>query len=539
VSAPLPVLGASTFEQAFDGAQRVALEHTALPGFLRRQRWFAAKGRPIRQVRIVDSGPLLPPLTPFVTIADVEYEDGAHDRYALPLTVTAGEAGAALLAARPLAAIAWIARPGGRLLVDALADDTACRGLLASLQAGREFPLQDGSVVSLRDAPAPGDEAIATVPVKRTGAEQSNSSVIFGTRAILKIYRRIEAGPHPELELGRYLRAAGFDDVPAVLGSMEYRRDGESCALAVLHALVPDAVDGWEHGKAETADYYLRVAGRPGEEAESLAPAGRLLDAAKAPLAVPVLRAVGDYLGAARTLGEQTATLHRTLARGAGQALEPEPLTHDDLVRTARSVRGRGRTAFTQLAERVPSLDAHAASRAQALLDRERALLDRLDRIEAARLDVTRTRCHQDYHLGQLLWTGSRYVLLDFEGEPARSLAERRAKRSPLADVAGMVRSYSYAAWSGLFAWSKATGGDARAHEPWALLWESAVSSTFLSAYLGGTRDESFIPSDDDAFDGLLGLLMLDKALYELQYELNNRPDWLLVPVEGLITLAE
>lgn len=538
MSALLPVLGAATFEQAFDGAAREALERLALPQFLVRQRWFAAKGRPIRQVRVVDGGPLLPPLTPFVTISRVEYEEGAPDRYALPLTVTAGDAARALVAGRTAAAIAWIDAPGGRLLVDALADDTACRGLLAALQAGREFRLQEGSIVSLRDAPPPADEAPASVAVARIGAEQSNSSVAFGGRAILKLYRRLEAGPHPELELGRYLRAAGFDDVPPVLGSMEYRREGESCALAVLHAFVPDAVDGWEHGKAETAAYYLRIAGRPASEAEALCPTGRLLDAARAPLAAPVLRAVGDYLAAARTLGEQTAALHRTLARGAGDALQPEPLTADDIARTAEDVRRRARLALAQLTARLPSLGAHAASRARELLARQAALFARVDRVEAARLEVTRTRCHQDYHLGQLLWNGSRYALLDFEGEPARPLADRRAKRSPLTDVAGMLRSYSYAAWSGFFAWSRAAGGNQDAQEPWAVLWETSVGSTFLSAYLSATRDESFIPSDDDAFDDLLGALVLDKALYELQYELNNRPDWIPVPIEGLIRLA-
>jgi trehalose synthase-fused probable maltokinase len=532
------VLDAGTFEHAFDGEARRVLERAALPEFLGRQRWFAAKGRPIREARIVDGGPLLPPLTPFVTIAEVEYEDGSTDRYALPVSVTAGEAATALVAARPAAAIAWIDRPGGRLLVDALADDNACRGMLAAIEAGREFPLQDGSIVSLRDAPAPDDEAIATVTVRRTGAEQSNSSVIFGTRAILKVYRRLEAGAHPELELGRYLQSAGFDDVPPVLGSMEYRQSDRCYSLAVLHGLVPDAIDGWEHAKAETAAYYARVKGRPAADAEAMTPHGRLLDAARAPLAAPVLRTVGDYLAAARTLGEQTATLHRTLARAAGQALEPEPMTRDDVALVVDAARTRGQRALAELAALVPSLGPHTAERALLLLERDSDLLGRLDRVLDRPMGVTRTRCHQDYHLGQLLWTGSRYAILDFEGEPARSLEERRAKRSPLTDVAGMLRSYSYAAWSGLFAWSKETSHDPDLHEPWARLWEAAVGSTFLSAYLAGTRDESFVPQDDDAFDDLLGVLMLDKALYELQYEINNRPDWVLVPIEGLIRLA-
>ena len=206
--------------------------------------------------------------------------------------MSAGDAATALVAARPAAAIAWIDRPGGRLLVDALADDNACRGLLAAIQAGREFRLQEGSIVSLRDVPPPAGEALATIAVRRTGAEQSNSSVIFGSRAILKLYRRLDAGPHPELELGRYLRAAGFEDVPPVLGSMEYRRDGETHALAVLHALVPDAVDGWEHAKAETAGVLppRSPAVRP-PRPRRCAPPGRLLDVARAPLAPATMRA--------------------------------------------------------------------------------------------------------------------------------------------------------------------------------------------------------------------------------------------------------
>ncbi len=395
-------------------------------------------------------------------------------------------------------------------------------------------------IVSLRDVPAPGDEAIASVAVRRSGAEQSNSSVIFGARAILKVYRRLEPGSHPELELGRYLRTAGFDDVPAVLGSMEYRH-GDACyALAVLHELVPDAIDGWEHAKTETADYYARVTGRPASDAERLCPSGRLLDVARAPLPAPVLRVVGDYLAAARTLGEQTAALHRTLARGAGAALEPEPLRPEDVTRVVDGTRARTRRAFADLAALVPTLQPHAANRAGVLLSREAQVFARLDRASGRDLAITRTRCHQDYHLGQVLWTGSRYVLLDFEGEPARTdggtageaLAHHRRRRhAPLLQLCCVVGTLRLG--------RRATGTEQDADETWARLWEAAVGSTFLSAYLAATRDESFVPSDDDTLDELLGLLMLDKAVYELQYEINNRPDWLLVPVEGLIRILQ
>ena len=199
--------------------------------------------------------------------------------------------------------------------------------------------------------------------------------------------------------------------------------------------------------------------------------------------------------------------------------------------------RERASRALAMLAARLPLLAGHTATRVQALLAVQPALFARLDTLAGARLSATKTRCHQDYHLGQLLWTGTRYALLDFEGEPARTVADRRRKRSPLTDVAGMLRSYSYAAWSGLFAWSRAHAAQALERAPWATLWETSVTGAFLSSYLADTHGASFIPSDERELAILLELLMIDKALYELDYELNNRPDWLPVPVEGLLRL--
>jgi maltose alpha-D-glucosyltransferase/alpha-amylase len=229
--------------------------------------------------------------------------------------------------------------------------------------------------------------------------------------------------------------------------------------------------------------------------------------------------------------------MHLALARGSDEALAPETMTEQDLCALVDGTRTRASRALALLAERAPLLAGHTAERTVALLGLQGALLDRIDTLAGARVAATKTRCHQDYHLGQLLWTGAKYALLDFEGEPARSLADRRRKRSPLTDVAGMLRSYSYAAWSALFAWSRAHDAQALEREPWATLWETSVTAAFLSSYLADTHGASFIPSDDAQLAALLELLMIDKALYELEYELNNRPDWLPVPVEGLLRL--
>jgi maltose alpha-D-glucosyltransferase / alpha-amylase len=534
----IPVLGASRFECVFEGAARTVLEGTALPAFLARQRWFGGKARPIARVRVFDGGPLQPPLTPFLAVADVQFAEGGTERYALPLTVLAEPEISTLLTHRPSAAIAWIDAEGGRLLTDAFADDNACRGLLAAIDARRQFGFIEGSVVSVRDVPSVVHAPLTDIAVRRSGAEQSNSSVIFGQASILKIYRRLEPGPHPELELGRFLRKVGFADVPAVLGSMEYTTGLESAALGVLHALVPDGTDGWEHALEHAGQYYARVGSGPTDLARSLIPPGTLIELPHHDLAPAAREPIGSYLEAAHTLGHQTAALHLALARGTEEALTPQPIVRDDVLAVVEDTRARASRALALLAARAPLLAGHSAERAHALLVLQPALFNRLDVLATARPTATKTRCHQDYHLGQLLWRGARYAMLDFEGEPARSLADRRRKRSPLTDVAGMLRSYSYAAWSGLFAWSRTHHADALERAPWATLWETAVTAAFLSSYFADTHGASFIPADHTQLAALLELLMIDKAVYELDYELNNRPDWLPVPIEGLLRLV-
>ena len=531
----VPVLGVRTLDGASLEAARCPLE-AALQAFLVRQRWFGGKSRPVARVELADAGPLQPRATPFLLIVDVSFGDGGSDRYAVPVAVLDDSRGPDLLAERRTAALAWLDTAGGRLLVDAAADDGACRGLIAAIDCAADSPLARGRVRAVRDATPMLSLPLDETSVRRTGAEQSNTSMLFGGAAILKVYRRLEAGPHPELELGRFLRLEGFDDVPAVLGSMEYVRDGASSALAVVHALVPNAIDGWEHALSHAADYFARVGPLPGAEAQAFGSNGSPLDLVGRPLDGP-RRLIGEYLDAAATLGAQTAALHLTLARGTGAALEPEPLTVEDLTALVESTRARARRALALLASARPRINGRGGARAARLIGAQPALFERLEAIARTPIDALRTRVHQDYHLGQLLWNGSRYVLLDFEGEPARPLAERRAKRSPLADVAGMLRSYSYAAWSGLFDRSREAGADPADLEPWAALWESAAVVSFLGAYLAKAGGAPFLPRERAQLAALLDLFVLDKGLYELEYELNNRPDWVAVPVEGLLKI--
>ncbi len=533
-SAPsLPALHARDLAGAFSGEPRRRLE-AALAGFLQRQRWFGSKASAIEEVRVHDSGTLDSGGEVAIAIVDVTFEDRRTERYALPLSRLAGESAVDCLRTRPRAVLAWLDAPDGMLLADAMSVDAACREVGVLLARERERRLASGLLDIARDTDTERLGALQTCPIVRTGAEQSNSSVIFTGAAILKIYRRLEAGPHPELEMGRYLRGRGYDDVPAVLASIEYVDGGSRYALAVAHELVPDATDGWKHALDSISRYFERVSGLTSADAKALL-AGGTADAPGDP-SEDAVRLVGDYLDAARTLGSQTGRLHRILAEATDEAFAPEPLTASDVARIVDGVRTRATRALARLASSRTSVPEAAGARVDRLLEQRQLRFDRLD-VQIDPGGAVRTRCHQDYHLGQLLWTGQRYALLDFEGEPARPLAERRAKRPLQTDVAGMLRSYSYAAWSGLFAHARAAKRDPMADRPWAAVWERAVSGAFMRRYLEASEGAGFLPHDPGARTGLLRLLMLDKALYELEYELNNRPDWILVPVEGLLGL--
>jgi trehalose synthase-fused probable maltokinase len=529
----LPELGARDLASAVSGDARDRFE-AALGSFLHRQRWFASKASTIAAVRVHDSGVLDGCDDVAIALVDVELADRRTERYSLPVAHVGGEAADECLRTHPQAAIGWLDGPRRSLLADAMSLDPGCRQLGIVLAMARASTLASGAIQITRDAAEGRLEALRSARVVRTGAEQSNSSVIFAGAAILKIYRRLEAGPHPELEMGRYLRARGFNDVPAVLASIEYVDETERYALAVLHELVPDAADGWKHALAAIGAYFERIDGMPPPDATALRGEPAVTPGK---LSTEAARLVGPYLDAARTLGTQTGRLHLALSEGTDSAFAPEPLTADDIARTVDGTRRRATRAFSRLASSRASVPKAAAARVDRLLEQQSSLFARLD-VDIDPAGATRTRCHQDYHLGQLLWTdGDRYALLDFEGEPARPLAERRAKRSPLTDVAGMLRSYSYAAWSGLFARAQEMNREPMADRPWAAMWEHAVSGAFLQRYLETTDGASFLPRHSDARAGLLRLLMLDKALYELEYELNNRPDWILVPVEGLLEL--
>jgi len=222
-----------------------------------------------------------------------------------------------------------------------------------------------------------------------------------------------------------------------------------------------------------------------------------------------------------------------------GDSFAPEPLADADMVRQRDEILAQGRRALEALNKNIDRLTGEVADEARRLLETGPDTLERIAKEAPKPSAATKTRVHGDYHLGQVLWVENDYVILDFEGEPTRTVDERRAKFSPLRDVAGMLRSYHYAAYAGLFAFAQSRPSDFARLEPWAELWQQWVAAAFLSAYRQAARDASFVPKSPKEFSDLLRSFMLSKAFYELSYEMNNRPDWVRIPLRGVLALLQ
>ena len=373
-------------------------------------------------------------------------------------------------------------------------------------------------------------------------AEQSNTSIVFGDRWILKLFRRLEEGANLDRELGAHLTRVGFPHTPDVVGALEYRADKSGRATAaVLQTFVPNQGDAWQFTLHALQRYFERALASARDPWTAPLPGGDLVAAARVEPPKEVHEAIEDvYLEAARLLGRRTGELHQALASGEGPEFQPEPFSQLYQRALYQSMRNRLEQTFRSVQQGIGRLAGEDRARAEKILASRAELLACFRPIAAQRLEGARIRIHGDYHLGQVLYTGKDFVIIDFEGEPERPLSERRLKRSPLRDIAGMLRSAHYAAVSALFRESERVAGGAaelKALEGWALFWHRWVSAVFLKGYLETMEGWTFLPAGDHERALLLDVYLLDKALYELGYELANRPTWARIPMEGILEL--
>lgn len=530
------------WETLIEGAAREELERAVLPMFLREQRWFGGKGRRIAAVRFVDWGSLpAPEDRAFAVLVEVRFADGDSDLYFLPLGVSSGENAARMQQSRQ----AWlmarlIGLHGESLLHDALADDDTCLSLMTAIAAERGFPMRQGRIRAFPTtafSSLVGDDA-SSMSVERGPAKSSNTLIFYGRRVMLKLFRRLEPGINPEFEIGRFLTEGHlFQRIPRIAGAIEYHRSGsEPITLAILQSFAANQGDGWQHALDHIGHYYQHLS-----NFDTTVPDRQsLLELTESDPPRAVEEAMGGYLSAAGLLGRRTAEMHRALAANTNnRAFAPESFEPRDAEDLCVSIRTRRENALAALRDNLELLPKDVASSARQLLERRKDEGGRMKQAHSSFLlhpSSFKIRCHGDYHLGQVLRVEDDYVIIDFEGEPMRTVAERRAKQSPLKDVAGMLRSYHMAAYAGLFAFTQDEPEKFARLQAKADLWYQWVAAAFLRAYLAGTSGEAFVPADSSAFAELLDAFIVEKMFYELHYELNNRPDWVRIPLRHILT---
>ena len=522
-------------------SERERAETKLLPDYLVKQHWFGGKSRLILSAGIVDWA-ALPASNSALVMLEVRYERGESETYLVILGMAFGDRAENLRHTAPEAVIAGVVSDDGAgVLYDALFNDTACEELLAFIANQTEATAQCGAIRGVRATAFQSVGDAPQLPVRRDAFDQANSSILFDDRFILKLFRRQQAGPNPECEIGQYLTEhAHFDHVPACMGSIDYvPQTGESSTAAMLQAFVANEGDGWKLTVEELERFYeINAPVAFPSDGEAL----RVMDfveLAEQPASQAAREHVGIYLESAATLGRRTAELHIALASSAAdRAFAPEPLNSADVEIALADLRQQASATFDALKESLPQLPDDLVELAALLLSRRRNILARFGSFGRYELQAQRIRIHGDYHLGQVLRVKTDYVIINFGGEPAGSLFQRRSKQSPLKDVAGMLRSFGYAAYGTLMNYTTRRPEDLTRLEPWAQLWERSSAAEFLRAYRDATRTVEFLPADNDAFRRLLEVHLLDRALYELRYELNNRPTWLRIPLMGLLSLS-
>jgi maltose alpha-D-glucosyltransferase / alpha-amylase len=522
---------------------RPRLESVILPEYLAKQRWFAGKSRHIKGTEIV-GWVNLDSTNSALAFVKVQFDAGPSDTYQLPLAMSLGETVDESRRAVANARIAAVsAKNLGGVLYDGAFDDRACAALLSLIENASQLNARNGSVHGVRGKAYQEILGAANFPlqVRRGSAEQSNTSILFGDRFILKLFRRVEPGLNPDCELGQYLtEKTGFDGIPPFAGSIEYSPKGatETSTLAMLQGLVANEGDGWTWTTEELERYYEIQA--PTAFPESLrVMLADSVDLSERPASQSARDHIGPYLDSASALGRRTALMHLALGTPTNDpAFMPEPLTAHDLQKQFDDFRQHAMGVFDLLKESVSRLPDDVIEVAASVLSRRGRILNYLSNVKFDGLQVQKIRIHGDYHLGQVLRAKTDFVILDFEGEPARSLAYRRSKQCPLKDVAGMLRSFSYAAHGTLLNYTSRHPGDATRLEPWAQLWERVVAAEFLRAYREAARDAKFLPANPGDFRKMLDVFLLNKALYEIFYELNSRPGWVRIPMLGLLSLS-
>ncbi|MGQ0736708.1 MAG: maltose alpha-D-glucosyltransferase [Acidobacteriota bacterium] len=528
------LLVSAVWENLLDGHPRTLLERDALPGFLAKQRWYGGKAQTISKARFADWVLLEEDPALFLSIVEVVFDNGTIDRYGMVLATATGEAAKTIAAERHESVLARLSGARSGLLYDGMTDAAVAQRFMRVLRRGSRFTLRSGTLhFEFMDGAAdmvaqdPEDLRV-TVP----SLEQSNSNALIADRYLLKVFRRLESGENPDIEIGRRLAAgAAQARVPALLAWAEYRPEGAApVSMAMLQQQVASRGSAWERALDEVRGYCERALilhRQRTERGETTAPGAQ-----------EVGDAIGVYRATLSSLGLRTAGLHRAMAALDGEGFGVHPLGRADFERLIREMKSQAERSLGLLKSRLHDLPATLAPKATRVIGGGALIATAFERALEVKALGQRIRTHGDFHLGQILEVENDIYFIDFEGEPARPIEERRLAQSPLRDVAGMLRSLGYAAHAGVRAFV-ASKPDAQATlDAWMSAWETEAVDVYSRAYFSHIEESGLVP-DAESRTMLLRAFTLDKAMYELAYELGNRPDWVDIPLDGILRLIQ
>jgi maltose alpha-D-glucosyltransferase/alpha-amylase len=514
--------------------------------YIKKCRWYGSKAMSVRRISIVEQMKFPRGMEGAILLVKLSFRDAQPETYQFPVSYTTDSRAIDIRsnASKSVIANLTIGQTQG-VLYDALYDPEFQLLLLNMVYRKKLLKGRNGNVVGI------AGKKLRTIYRSHEGewnsnimrAEQSNSSVLYEDKLILKLYRKVTDGVNPDPEISRVLtEKTKFTNIPTFAGTLEYHCEKmEPYVLGMLQTYEPNQGDAWKLSLDFVTRYFEEAISRVSEKIEPPYVDSSVLN--WTPEAMPeILKDMvgGIYMEMVALLGKRTGEMHQAFASVEDDPeFRPENITSMTQRSIYQSMREQTRRTMQLIQKNLSRQPEHLKSQAEDVLSMEPKILKLYQRMIKHKMAATRIRIHGDYHLAQVLYTGKDFIILDFEGEPAKPLTERRLKRSAFRDIAGMIRSFHYAIYNVLFQNTSFEFEDKAALEPWADLLYNVLKNTFLHEYLLTVEGAGFIPKNEESLIILLEAYLLDKAIYELGYELNNRPDWIDIPIKGIRQILE
>ncbi len=533
----------NNWESVFSGKALRELEEKIIPSYLLRCRWFGAKARRINKASIQEKMRLESKSHSMLLILRIEYSEGSEDRYLLPITFTAKPSHFLNEnVAESIIANVNIDSTEG-VIFDGTYDEEVHSALLELISLRKKIRGSSGELTGvpgkklksiLDSSPSP----LISRPLK---IEQSNSSILYNESMFLKLYRRLEEGTNPELDILRFIdEKTTYGHIPPFAGALEYNEQtGEKLTIAILQGYVENSGNAWSYFLNVVTRYFESILSKQSEKNDFIEK--KIINGIVESNIEPdkIKHLVEEFfIEMVALLGKRTAQLHCALStKTEMEDFDPEPFTQLYQRSLYQSLQGTVHRTFQLLERRLSHIPEQFKQDAIDVLNSESNILEMMRMVIKRKIDATKIRIHGDYHLGQVLFTGKDFIILDFEGEPARPLSERKLKRSPFRDIAGMLRSFHYVAFTPLMINTTFRSKDTSQLQILIEPWYEHVCNIYLQAYLESAGDADFIPKNKEDINILLNTFLFEKAVYELGYEMNNRPDWVIIPLRGIKSL--